>query len=140
MRGTIAPPGATCNHGTVTDTDFFLSLETQVWAALARGDVMADRALLSPEFLGVYATGFSGRDGHSGQLAGGATVAQFELSQARLLPLGPGRALLAYRADYTRTGADAPEAMFVSSIWEKTGGQWLNTFSQDTAESHIAPV
>ena len=130
----------TCNHSEVTDIDFFLALETRVWAALVAGDVVADRALLAENFLGVYATGFSGRDDHCGQLADGPTVAQFRLSDARLMPLGQGRALLAYRADFTRLGASQPEAMFVSSIWEETDGKWRNIFSQDSAESDHAPV
>ncbi len=122
------------------DLDFFVDLEARVWRALAEGDAAADRALLAEEFLGVYCTGFSGRDGHAGQLAGGPTVARYRLSDARLMPLAPGLVLLAYRAEYLRTGSDVPEAMFVSSIWQERAGRWLNLFSQDSAESDVAPV
>ncbi|MCP3972456.1 MAG: nuclear transport factor 2 family protein [Rhodobacteraceae bacterium] len=122
------------------DLSFFLELEARVWQALKHGDTETDAALLDEAFLGVYCTGFVGRDEHTGQLSGGATVADYTLTDARLLPLGPGRALLAYRAEFLRTGQTTPEAMYVSSIWEQRGGHWRNTFSQDTAEGGPAPV
>lgn len=122
------------------DFAFFLALETRVWQALVDGDPAADAALLAPDFLGVYSTGFATHADHTGQLAHGPTVAAFRLSDARLLPLGPGRALLAYRADYTRTGTTEPEAMYVSSIWEDRAGTWLNTFSQDSSADAPPPV
>jgi hypothetical protein len=122
------------------DVNFFLDLETRVWRALQQGDAAADAALLSEDFLGVYATGYGDRAGHAAALAGGPTVADFHLDQPYLLPLGPGFMLLAYRADYTRTGQDEPEAMYVSSIWREDPEGWRNIFSQDTAESDVAPV
>ncbi len=122
------------------ELSFFLSLETRVWQALCTGDAAADAALLDPAFLGVYSTGFAGRGDHTGQLQDGPTVAEFEISEARLLPLGPGRALLAYRAALTRVGSKTEEVMYVSSIWEERGGAWVNTFSQDTMAGGPAPV
>ncbi len=122
------------------ELDFFLTLERRVWQALVDGDPAADDALLAGDFLGVYSTGFSDKAGHVGQLADGPTVQSFQISQARLVPLGKGRVLLAYRADFLRVGLDTPEAMYVSSIWEQRGGDWLNTFSQDSATSDPAPV
>jgi len=136
----------------MTDLSFFLSLETRVWQALVDGDGAADRALLADDFLGVYSTGFAIRDDHSGQLADGPTVARFDIRDARLMPLGPGRVLLAYFASFTRVAAPAPEAMpdsmseampesmYVSSIWENRDGIWLNTFSQDSNAADPAPV
>jgi len=137
--GLTSPP-AVLHPDPMPDLALFLSLETRVWQALADGDAAADGALLAPDFLGVYATGFAGPAEHVAQLSGGPTVAAFALSDARLLPLGPDRALLAYRADYSRAGADRPEAMYVSSIWEARGDGWRNVFSQDTAEGDVAPV
>ncbi|HGG05310.1 MAG TPA: nuclear transport factor 2 family protein [Aliiroseovarius sp.] len=122
------------------ELDFFLTLERRVWQALVDGDPTADSALLAADFLGVYSTGFSDKAGHVGQLADGPTVAAYEISQARLMPLGKGRVLLAYRADFRRLGQTTPEAMYVSSIWEQRGAGWRNTFSQDSATSDPAPV
>lgn len=124
----------------MTDPAFFLELERRVWQALADGDAAADTALLAPDFLGVYSTGYSNRDGHAAGLAQGPTVDAYTLAEPRLLPLGPGRVLLAYRADYRRVGASDSEAMYVSSIWEDRDGTWLNVFSQDSATDAPAPV
>ena len=124
----------------MAELTFFTALETRVWEALVAGDAAADRALLAPDFLGVYSTGFAKRSDHTQQLADGPTVTRFLLSEARLIELGPGRVLLAYRADYLRKGAHAAEAMYVSSIWEERDGQWLNTFSQDSSTDAPAPV
>ncbi len=109
-----------------------LGCERLVWTALQRGDAAADAAALAPEFLGVYPDGFSGREAHVGQLAGGPTITSFRLSEARVLPLGKGQALLAYRADYRRAASIADEVMYVSSIWRRDGVGWRNIFSQDT--------
>jgi len=116
------------------DLDTILDLERQVWEALRRGDADADAALLSDDFLGVYPTGFADRAEHAGQLAGGPTVGDYELHEARLLVLSDSDALLCYRADWRRFGAertDRPESMYVSSLWSRRGDRWLNTFSHD---------
>lgn len=109
-----------------------LELETQVWVALVEGNASADRALLSADFLGVYPTGFANRDDHVGQFADAPTMAEFDLSDARLRILTPDIVLLSYRADYLRPGADRREAMLISSLWERRIDVWINSFSQDT--------
>lgn len=109
-----------------------LELETQVWVALVEGNASADRALLSADFLGVYPTGFANRDDHVGQFADAPTMAEFDLSDARLRILTPDIVLLSYRADYLRPGADQREAMLISSLWERRNDVWINSFSQDT--------
>lgn len=119
------------------DLEPVLASERAVWDALVAGDAATDAALLAPEFLGVYPTGFAGRADHVAQLAVGPTVAAYALSDVRLVPLGPDHALLAYRADYTRAGGAGPEAMFVSSIWRRLGPGWINIFSQDTPVSDL---
>ena len=121
------------------DLDSFIDLETRVWDALRRGDVEEDMRLLAEDFLGVYSIGFAGRSDHAGQLANGPTVAEFELHDARLMVLSDNDALLSYRAEWHRlaAGKRGPrESMYVSSLWSRRPGQWLNVFSQDSpAES-----
>lgn len=119
--------------------DQILERERAVWDALVAGDAAADRALLAPGFLGVYPTGFAGREDHAGQLAAGPTVRSYRFSQARVLALGVDHVLLAYRAEYRRTGCDRVEGMYVSSLWQRAGQGWVNLFSQDTPMSD-APV
>jgi hypothetical protein len=112
-----------------------IGLETEVWRALVDGDAESDGRLLSDDFLGVYPTGFSDRSDHVGQLADGPAVADFELSEARVVALSDAAVLLCYRADFRPASAsDAParDAMYVSSLWCLRDGRWVNVFSQDT--------
>jgi hypothetical protein len=108
-----------------------------VWKALVHGDSAADARLLADDFLGVYPTGFAGRDEHVGQIDGGPSVAGFELSEARMLELSSSAVLLAYRAEYRRVEETAatPEVMYVSSLWCQRDGSWVNVFSQDSPAS-----
>ncbi len=112
--------------------DEILACETKVWEALVIGDPAADGATLTADFLGVYTSGFSDRAGHMGQLSDGPSMAEYRLSQAQLIQLGAGRVLLAYHAAYRQPNSADWEAMYISSIWERREGTWLNVFSQDT--------
>lgn len=107
--------------------------ETNVWDALVNGDMQADDAALADGFLGVYSDGFANKADHVQQLASGPTVDRYALSDLRAKPLGDGFALLSYRAAFLRKGQTDFEAMYVSSIWQRTEDGWINVFSQDTA-------
>ena len=113
----------------------FIELETNVWDALRRGDADEDTRLLAEDFLGVYPSGFADRSTHAGQLADGPTVAEFELHDARLMVLSDNDVLLSYRAEWHRlaAGERGPrESMYVSSLWSRREGRWVNVFSQDS--------
>ncbi len=120
------------DYKTAPSNDEILKLEKRVWRALVEGDATTDRALLSPDFLGVYPSGFANRDEHVGQFADAPTMAEFRLSETKLRVLSADAVLLSYRADYLRPGASEWETMLISSLWERRGEHWLNTFSQDT--------
>jgi hypothetical protein len=111
----------------------FVALETGVWAALVNGDGVADAALLSEDFLGVYETGFSNRTKHARMLDNGPIVVTYRFEDAMLRVVSDKAALLSYLACYTKPADPAKEErMYVSSLWEEIDGQWINTFSQDT--------
>jgi len=117
------------------DLQAMVDLETRGWDALLRGDADADTRLLAPDFLGVYSSGFAGRSDHAGQLANGPTIADFELHDARTVEVSDDDVLLCYRAEYRRLVAGVPqphESMYVSSLWSRRSGEWVNVFSQDT--------
>ncbi|KIC43006.1 hypothetical protein RA27_06705 [Ruegeria sp. ANG-R] len=126
------PPMQDIENKSAPTLDQILSLEKQVWTALVEGNAQADRALLSPDFLGVYPSGFANRDDHVGQFADAPTMAQYELSDTRLRVLSADVVLLSYRADYLRPDASEWEAMLISSLWERRHDVWINSFSQDT--------
>jgi hypothetical protein len=116
------------------DLAAFVALETQVWEALRHGDAEADRRLLAEDFLGVYPTGFADRSGHVGELRAGPTVAEYELHDARIKVLSDDDVLLAYRADWRAIVAGERgerESMYVSSLWSRRAGTWVNVFSHD---------
>lgn len=106
--------------------------ERRVWDALVQADKATDEHLLHRNFIGVYPDGFADRDAHTGQLASGPTVSAYTLSQIRTEQLGDDHTLICYRATFTRSGREAFEVMYVSSIWQRSAGGWVNIFSQDT--------
>ena len=123
------------------DLEELITLETEVWQALVEGDAEADARLLADDFVGVYPTGFADRSDHVGQIAAGPTVRSYELSEARMLGVSESAVMLSYRAVYARLGeATQQEAMYVSSLWCRRDGHWVNVFSQDTPDTGIAVV
>ncbi len=120
--------------------DTLLAAETAVWEALLRGDAEADAAALDEGFVGVYPDGIFGKAAHVAQLAAGATVATYRLTQVRARPVGADHGLLIYHAAYTRPGHTTEEAMYVSSLWERRGAGWVNIFSQDTPDDPAQAV
>lgn len=115
----------------IPDVQFFVDLETAVWEALVSGDPEADRAMLSEDFLGVYPSGFSDREQHAAPLASGPTMAEYQLSDARVQQVAPDAVMLSYLAEYTVPGSEQSQAMYISSLWQQREGRWWNTFSQD---------
>ena len=121
--------------------DVLIDLETEVWHALVAGDQVADHRLLAPDFVGVYPTGFADRADHVGQLTDGPTVRHFEITEPRMLLVADDAVMLSYRAAYQRVGEAAiTESMYVSSLWCRGDGNWVNVFSQDTPDTGIAVV
>lgn len=112
--------------------EHFVGLESAVWDALVRGDMAADAACLSDDFLGVYPTGFSDRAEHAGQLENGPTVSAYQIESPVIRTFTPDHVLLSYEARFQRSASDPIETMFVSSVWSRIDGRWINVFSQDT--------
>jgi len=104
--------------------------ERAVWEALRRGDRAADLAALSPDFLGVYPSGFATRADHAAQLDDGPSVTGYSLSGITVREVAPALVLIAYRACYSRTG-EPEAAMYVSSLWRRGPKGWQNSFSMD---------
>jgi len=120
------------DNGQVPDLGFFVDLENRVWQALVDGDATADASYLSTDFLGVYPSGFAGRDDHAAELDNGPTVTSYVLSESRLIIISGDAVMLSYRADFVRPSGAAAIVWYVSSLWCRRGSDWVNTFSQDT--------
>ena len=101
------------------------------------GDATAQKDLLADNFLGVYETGFDDRVGHCNDLSDGPIVADYELSQARIMVLSEGMVLLSYfsTSRFFEDGSPGEtKGMYISSIWRQFGAVWKNIFSQDTTQ------
>lgn len=96
--------------------DELVEYEKRVWQALVAGDQKSDAELLDDEFLGVYPSGYASKQDHVDQLAGGPSIASFNLSDFRVIELGNDHAILSYQADYIRFNARISETVMVSSI------------------------
>lgn len=117
------------------DINFFIALEKQVWEALKNGDIEADSALLSDDFLGVYESGLSTKEDHLAQLQGGPIVSDYKIKNAQLLQLDPKIVSLTYSATVsfvTRETQGTQHLYFITSIWAYRHNKWINIFSQDT--------
>jgi len=112
--------------------DIIIACERKVWDALVAGDKDADAAMLADSFLGIYPDGFAKKADHVGQLANGPSVTRYTMHDHHVRPLGATFAVLSYRAEFERVSASAPEAMYVTSIWENRNDTWVNILSQDT--------
>jgi hypothetical protein len=119
--------------------DKFERLETAMWNSLVEGDGLAADRLLSADYLGVYTTGFSDRAEYIAALANGPIVASFKISKSRIFVVCDTAVLYSYRADF-KSRRDLPtEAMYISSLWCKREGRWVNVFSQDTPGETSSP-
>ena len=113
----------------------FLDLEKAVWETMKSGDLEAQADLLADNFLGVCETGFAGKSKHCSELAAGPIVADYEISQARIMLLSEGMVLLSYLAisrSLKKGVVGKAGGMYISSIWQRFDGGWKNIFSQDT--------
>ena len=117
--------------------DAFLSLEKKVWDCLLSGDPDADSQLLADDFLGVYASGFSGKACHVNALKNGPLIVNYEISEARIKVLSTDIVLLSYVAKYKHNNTSIVTSMYITSIWKNFSGVWKNIFSQDTMGSEI---
>jgi Domain of unknown function (DUF4440) len=59
----------------------------------------------------------------------------FDVTDERVDLLGDGAALIMFEKSYEGTfkGAPLPKRVFVSSLWEKSDGKWLQRLYQETA-------
>ncbi len=117
------------------DINFFLSLEKQVWEALKNGDIEADSALLSDDFLGVYESGLSTKKDHIAQLQAGPIVSDYKIKHAQMLQLGPKIVSITYSATVSFVKKEVQSTQhlyFITSLWAYRENNWINIFSQDT--------
>lgn len=115
--------------------DAFLTLEKKVWDCLLSGDFETDGQLLADNFLGIYASGFSGKDNHVNALKNGPVIESYTIRDAKMTVISIDVVLIAYLAQFKDNQSPNAVSMYITSIWQNFSGIWQNIFSQDTKAS-----
>jgi hypothetical protein len=111
------------------------NLEKQSWEAWKNRDGKFFQDFLSDDHVEV---GFGGPTGKKTVVAGvgspACTVKSYTVDHFELAEFGPDTALLTYHAaqDTTCNGTAVPSPVWVSSLYVKRDGAWLNALYQQT--------
>ncbi|HSJ13040.1 MAG TPA: nuclear transport factor 2 family protein [Longimicrobiales bacterium] len=106
-----------------------LEIERPFWT----GGADYYRENLAPEFLMLFpGAGFLDRAGAIRGVEGGRRWTGIEISDARLVSLGPASVVLAYSARAEREGDAGPYRALVSSVYLRHGGAWRLAFHQQS--------
>jgi len=128
--GQAAPPA---EKGNLLET--LTHLEKQSWVAWKGHDGKFFEGFLTDDHVEV---GFGGptnkKDVVSGVASPVCQVKSYTVDSFKLTELGPDTALLTYHAaqDTTCGGKPVPSPAWVSSLYVKRNGQWLNALYQQT--------
>jgi hypothetical protein len=133
--------GQSANHSqprpTVPDThsdeEIAVSLERQGWEAAKAKDAASYERLLAEDFVRVGADGVTTKNGEKNdfdQLA----MDTYKWEGLQVVHFTPDVTLLAYKATQKTTyrGQPLPSPTWISSLWIKRNGTWLNVFYQET--------
>jgi len=128
--------GEPSDKGAVKET--LVKLEKQSWEAWKNRDGKFFQDFLSDDHVEV---GFGGPTNKATVVAGVASpvcsVKSYEVDKFELTMLDPNTALLTYHAaqDTTCNGNAVPSPVWVSSLYVRRGGRWLNALYQQTRTS-----
>jgi hypothetical protein len=132
------PPaqGAQADKGALKET--LVNLEKQSWEAWKNHDGKFFQGFLSDDHVEV---GFGGPTNKatvvSGVAGAGCTVKSYTVDNFEFTALDTNTALLTYHAaqDTTCGGTAVPSPVWVTSLYMKRGGRWLNVLYQQTKTS-----
>jgi hypothetical protein len=129
------PPALRAQTGAVEIKEALVKLENQSWEAWKNHDGKFFQEFLSDDHVEV---GFGGPTKKAAVVAGVAgdacNVKSYSVDHFELTMLDAGTALLTYHAaqDTTCGGKPVPSPVWVSSLYAKRGGRWLNVLYQQT--------
>jgi hypothetical protein len=112
-----------------------VDLERQSWEAWKNHDAKFFEGFLSDDHVDVGSGGTTSKKDVVAGVAGPVcAVKSYAVDHFELAVLGKGTALLTYHAaqDTTCGGAAVPSPVWVSSLYMKRGGRWLNVVYQQT--------
>ena len=107
--------------------------EKEVWELNVREDWDTYAKLLSDDLLIVYSTGYSDKTNVLKALLG-MSEQHYSMEDVRVIPVGDAAGLIVYKVtqDWKERGRKMTAQYFVSSLWQKQDGKWLNRFWQET--------
>ncbi|TYB47910.1 nuclear transport factor 2 family protein [Actinomadura chibensis] len=110
-------------------------LEEKGWAAISVGDGDFYRGLVTDRTVCVEPDGLqTGRELADDIEANKSPFDDYTLDDVKVLPLGDGSALITYRATIRLTEADFSFQLYMTSVYERGGGDggWRLVFHQQT--------
>jgi len=112
-----------------------ISLERKSWEFVRRRDMEGLATLLSEGYRDVGEFGIWDKKRSVQSIAEpGFELSNFSLNNFRMMRLAPTVVLLTYEAveSGSSNGKPLPSQLFISSVWEKQKGKWLNVLYHDT--------
>ena len=117
------------------DVDLVRELETKSWIAWKAQDAAFFERFLSEDHVEVHGYGIAGRTAVVNAIRGRVCIVQsYSLSKFSTAVVAPDAVLVTYRADQeTHCGnSKLPSPVWVTSLYVKRSGQWLNVLYQQT--------
>jgi len=110
-----------------------MQLERKTWELAKSKNKTAAASLMADDFVDVGESGVVTRSKVLDTF-GQATINSFALDQLQAVALAPTVVVVTYKATATGSaqGRPLPSPVFVSSVWVKRNGQWLNVLYHDT--------
>jgi hypothetical protein len=115
------------------DEDIAVRLERQTWEAVKAKDYQAYVRLLADDFLDVEPVGIITKSEEEKGIVQ-LTLDEYKWEGLRVVHLSPEATLLVYKATQKANfgGQPVPTPTWVSSLWIKRSGKWLNALVQET--------
>jgi len=113
--------------------DIAVRLEKETWEALRTKDYRTYVRLLAKDFVDIEPGGIITRDEEEKGVVQ-LTVDDYKWEGLRIVHFSPDVTLLVYKATQKASfgGQPVPTPTWVSSLWIKRNGRWLNVFVQET--------
>ena len=112
-----------------------IALEKQSWEAIKTKDVKFLEALLIDDVIAVTGDGFAGKaQWLNNTLADGCALKSYSTDDFKVVMFDKNTAMITYKAtqDFACHGKQDPPNVWISSLYVKRGGKWLNAFFQLT--------
>jgi uncharacterized protein (TIGR02246 family) len=111
------------------------ALEKAMWQAWAKHDLAIFEERLADDHVHVSASGIiAGKAANLADMKDACEVRSWKLGDIKVQQLGSDAALLSYEADQDATcgGEKSPAHVYVTVVWKKTGGKWVNSSYHET--------